>query len=120
MQKTACLPGKAWAGMTMLAFAVGGIAGCSGLPARPRSAVPAEFRAACGHPGAHVTVRQAPVTISHASCDLSGVTISYPRYGGATVPRGSGGVGVSSGFTLEVHPGTLDVTVSATGAPGNA
>jgi hypothetical protein len=46
--------------------------------------------------------------------------ISYPGYGGATVPRGSGGVGTSSGFTLEVHPGTLDVTVVATGPPGNA
>jgi hypothetical protein len=33
----------------------------------------------------------------HASCDLTGVVISYPGYGGATVPRGSGGVGTSSG-----------------------
>ena len=46
--------------------------------------------------------------------------ISYPGYGGATVPRDSGGIGTSSGFTLEIHPGTLDVTVDATGPPGNA
>jgi hypothetical protein len=59
------------------------------------------------------------VTISHIDCDLTGVVISYPRYGGATVPRG-GGIGTSSGFTLVLHPGTLDVTVSATGPPGNA
>jgi hypothetical protein len=32
----------------------------------------------------------------------------------------AGIAGVSSGFTLEVHPGTLDVTVNATGSPGNA
>jgi hypothetical protein len=44
--------------------------------------------------------------------------MSYPGYDGATVPRGSGGVGTSSGSTLEVHPGTLDVTVDATGPPG--
>jgi hypothetical protein len=67
-----------------------------------------------------VTVRKVPVTIRHADCDLTGVVISYPRYGGATVPRGSGGIGTSSGFTLVVHPGTLDVTVNATGPPGNA
>jgi hypothetical protein len=28
--------------------------------------------------------------------------------------------GTSSGFTLVVHPGTPDVTVNATGPPGNA
>jgi hypothetical protein len=34
--------------------------------------------------------------------------ISYPGYGGATVPRGLGatGIGNSLGFTLTVHPGT--------------
>jgi hypothetical protein len=61
-----------------------------------------------------------PVTIPHADCDLTGVMIFYRDYGGATVPRGSGGIGNSSGFSLEVHPGTLDVTVNATGPPGNA
>ena len=67
-----------------------------------------------------MTVRKVPVTVPHAACDLTGVVISYPGYGGATVPRGSGGIGTSSGLTLVVHPGTLDVTVNATGPPGNA
>ncbi|HEY7013040.1 MAG TPA: hypothetical protein VH480_09810 [Streptosporangiaceae bacterium] len=61
------------------------------------------------------------MTVSHAECDLTGVTISYRNYGGATVPSGGGGTGIgtSSGFTLTIHPGTLDVTVNATGVPGN-
>ena len=111
---------RVWAGIAVLAVMAVPIAGCSGLPPGTRSAVPPEFRAACGHPGAHVTVRKVPVTIRHADCDLTDVVISYPRYGGATVLRGSGGIGTSSGFTLVVHPGTLDVTVNATGPPGNA
>lgn len=84
--------------------------------------MPSEFRAACGHPGAHVTVRKVPVTISHAECDLTGVVISYPGHGGATVPRDSRatGIGNSLGLTLTVHPGTLDVTVNVTGVAGNA
>jgi hypothetical protein len=104
-----------------LVFTVVNIAACSSSSPSPRSAIPPEFRAACGHPGAHVTVRKVPVTISHTDCDLTGVAISYRNYGGATVPRGSGGtwIGNSSGFTLTVHPGTLDVTVNATGTPGN-
>jgi hypothetical protein len=106
--------------MAVLAVLAVPIAACGSLPPDTRPAVPPEFRAACGHPGAHVTVRKVPVTIRHAGCDLTGVVISYPHYGGATVPRGSGGIGTSSGFSLVVHPGTLDVTVSATGPPGNA
>jgi hypothetical protein len=43
-----------------------------------------------------------------------------PARATATVPRGGGGIGTSSGFTLVVHPGTLDVTVNAAGPPGNA
>ena len=67
-------------------------------------------------------VRKVPVTVSHAECDLTGVTISYRGYGGATVPDGQGrtGIGTSSGFTLTIHPGSLDVTINATGVPGNA
>lgn len=114
------MPCRVWAGIAVLAVMAVPLAGCGSLPPGTRSAVPPEFRAACGHPGAHVTVRKVPVTIRHADCDLTGVVISYPRYGGATVPRGSGGIGTSSGFTLVVHPGTLDVTVNATGPPGNA
>lgn len=113
-------PRRVWAGIAALVFTGVTFVACGSLPPRPRSAIPPEFQAACGHPGARVTVRKVPVTISHADCDLTGVMISYPGYGGATVPRGGGiGIGNSSGFTLIVHPGTLDVTVNATGIPGN-
>ena len=107
-----------WADMAALAVT---LVACGSSPQPSRPVVPPEFRAACGHPGAYVTVRKVPVTISHAACDLAGVVITYPGYGGATVPRGSGetGIGNSLGFTLTVHPGTLDVTVNATGSPGN-
>jgi hypothetical protein len=51
---------------------------------RDLTAVPSEFRPACGRPGGHVTVRQVPVTVRHAMCDLSGVSLSVPGRGGAT------------------------------------
>jgi hypothetical protein len=110
-----------WAGTAALAVMAVTMVACGSSPQPSRSAVPPEFRAACGHPGAHMTVQNVPVTISHAACDLTGVVISCPGYGGATVPRGSGGTGIgnSLGFILTVHPGTLDVTVNATGSPGN-
>jgi hypothetical protein len=79
---------------------------------------PARIQGACGHPGAHVRVRKVPVTIRHADCNLIGVAITYRGYGGATVSRGSISVGTSSGFTLTIHHGTLDVTVNATGPAG--
>jgi hypothetical protein len=82
--------------------------------------VPPEFRSACGHPGAHVAVRHVPVTIRHADCDLTGVSLSYKNYGGATVPAASGGIGSSGGLTVTVHPGSRDVSVNAGGDPGNA
>jgi hypothetical protein len=109
------------AGTAASAVMVVTMVACGSSPQSPRPAVPPQFRAACGHPGAHVTVRKVPVTISHAACDLTGVVITSPGYGGATVPRGRGGIGIgnSLGFTLTVHPGTLDVTVNATGTPGN-
>ncbi len=89
-------------------------------PAIP-PAIPPEFRAACGHPGAQVEVRKVPVTVSHAACDLTGVAISYRDFGGATVPHGGGGtsIGNSNGFDLAVHSGSLDVTITVTGLPGN-
>jgi hypothetical protein len=112
---------RRWAGTAALAIIAVTMAACGSSPQPSRPAVPPEFRAACGHPGAHVTVRKVPVTISHAACDLTGVAISYPGHRGATVPRGRsvGGIGNSLGFILTVHPGTLDVTVNATGSPGN-
>src|SRR5204863_44046 len=53
---------------------------------RDLTAVPPEFRPACGRPGSRVTVRRVPVTVPHALCDLTGVTLSYPGHGGAVVP----------------------------------
>ncbi len=93
----------------------------SPAPSAARPAIPPEFPAACGHPGAQVEVRRVPVTISHAACDLTGVAVSYRNRGGATVPRNGGGTGIgnSDGFELTVHPGSLDVTITVTGPHGN-
>lgn len=117
------LPGRrpaAWAGMAVIALSALAAAACGNTPPAGQSRVPPAFRAACGRPGTVVLVRKVPITIPHADCDLTGVTISAPGRGGATVPRISGSVGTSSGLTLTIQPGTLDVTVNATGAPGNA
>jgi len=59
-----------------------------------------------------------PVTIPHALCDLTGVAISYPRHGGATVRATPGTIYNRRGFRLTVHPGTLDVTVEVQLRPG--
>jgi hypothetical protein len=112
--------------MAVLVLAAAAVAGCASAAPKPaiptKPATPVEFRPACGHPGAQVEVRKVPVTISHAACDLTGVAISYKNYGGATVPHGGGGtsIGNSGGFELTVHLGSLDVTIAATGTPGNA
>ena len=112
-----------------LVLAAGAVAGCasaapptSSAPPAARPAIPPEFRAACGHPGAKGEVRKVPVTISHSACDLTGVAISYRNRGGATVPQGGGGTGIgnSDGFELTVHSGSLDVTITVTGPHGNA
>jgi hypothetical protein len=87
---------------------------------RDLTAVPPEFRPACGRPGSHVIVRQVPVTIPHALCDLTGVTLSYPGHGGATVTAPGSGVGNSKGFRLEVDARTQDVTITVSGPAGNA
>jgi hypothetical protein len=108
----------------VVAAAAAGCASAAPPPATPpatRPAIPPEFRAACGHPGAQVEVRKVPVTISHAACDLTGVAISYRDFGGATVPHGGGtGIGNSNGFELTVHSGSLDVTITAPATHGNA
>jgi hypothetical protein len=117
----------------VLVLAAAAVAGCASAPApsaspaspaspAARPAIPPEFRAACGHPGAQVEARKVPVTISHAACDLTGVAISYRNRGGATVPLDGGGTGIgnSDGFELTVHPGSLDVTITVTGPHGNA
>ena len=88
---------------------------------RDLTAVPPEFRPACGHPGSHVTVQRVPVTVPHALCDLTGVIVSYPGRGGATVPGSPGrGVANSKGLQLRVDARNRDVTVTVTGPKGNA
>jgi hypothetical protein len=82
---------------------------------RDLMAVPPEFRPACGRPGSHVIVRQVPVTIPHALCDLTGVHLSYPGHGGAVTARPGHGTGNSKGFQVEVDARTLDVTIRVSG-----
>ena len=85
------------------------------------TAVPPEFRPACGRPGSHVVVRQVPVTIPHALCDLTGVMLSYPGHGGAAVTAPPGhGIQNSQGFRLEVDARTRDVTITVTGLEDSA
>ena len=98
-----------------------GAAGCGGssspssLPADAtdaepdrQQAVPAEFAAACGKPGARVGA-PTRIPIGHADCDLTGVTISSPGQGGAVVPGQA--VSNSGGLSLSTNPDG-DVTVS--------
>ena len=111
------------AGLPVTAVALTGIiiVACGRFMPDNLSAVPPEFRPACGHPGAKVVVREVPVTVKHADCDLTGVVISYPGRGGAAVPAEGGvTIGNSIGFKLSVHSGTLDVTITVTGSAGNA
>jgi hypothetical protein len=112
--------------LAVLVLAAAAVAGCastappSATPSPRAPAIPAEFRAACGHPGAQVEIRKVPVTIRHAACDLTGVAVSYRNRGGATVPSSAEGIGNSDGFDLTVHPGSLDVTITVTGPHGSA
>lgn len=74
--------------------------------------MPEEFRDACGNPGAIVEVRSQTVTVRHADCDLTGVTLR--RNGvGAVVPAPGQGVANSGGITVETDGATSDVTVTA-------
>jgi hypothetical protein len=95
--------------------------GHSRIVCRDLTPVPPEFRPACGHPGSKVTVRQVPVTVPHALCDLTGVILSYPGHGGAEVRDIPGrGVGNSKGIQVEVDAHTMDVTVTLSGLRRNA
>jgi hypothetical protein len=82
---------------------------------RDLTAVPPEFRPARGRPGSSVIVRQVPVTIPHALCDLTGVTLSYPGHGGAITPFPGEGVANSMGFQAETDARTRDVTITVSG-----
>jgi hypothetical protein len=96
-------------------------AGKGQVVGRDLTAVPPEFRPACGRPGSDVTVRRVPVTVPHALCDLTGVILSYPGRGGAAVPDAPGsGVANSQGFRVQVDAHTQDVTVTVSGPAGNA
>ncbi|HEU0238152.1 MAG TPA: hypothetical protein VFR11_02580 [Micromonosporaceae bacterium] len=64
--------------------------------------MPAEFRAACGHPGRTVVVQRVPVTVRHADCDLTGVTI---RYGHAAVDVPTPGLTASTVVDLVAPDG---------------
>jgi hypothetical protein len=59
--------------------------------------------------------------ILDALCDLTGVSLSYPGRGGATVSVPPGYmIANSGGFRLGVDADTGDVTINVTGVPGNA
>ena len=89
--------------------------GHGGTICRDLTAIPPEFRSACGRPGSHVIVRQVPVLIPHALCDLTGVHLSYPGHGGAVTPRPGHGTGNSKGFQVEADGRTLDVGITVRG-----
>jgi len=78
------------------------------------AAVPTEFRAACGHHGAVVTVKRAPVTIAHAACDLTGVTIIYGLAQAAVPKPGATASTVVDTFAPTDEPTHLNVAVDAT------
>lgn len=116
-------------GMMALPVALVVLSGCAGVSGReavtastppptartiPSSAdsVPAEFKAACGRPGAEVITHRLHVVIKHAECDLAGVVI-INQGRGVTVPMDPGGVGSSSGVSVQVARGTEDVSFTA-------
>jgi hypothetical protein len=83
--------------------------------------VPTEFRPACGRPGRTVVVRHVPVTVRHADCDLTGVTIAYGHAGALVPPPGEGATeivdlvapdGQPTEITVATATGTSDVTVT--------
>ncbi len=104
----------------MLAVAVLLLAGgCAkaqspGAPALSVPQVPVEFQAACGQPGAKVTVTAVPVTVRHADCDLTGVQIAYGLVQ-VTVPApGSQSAATADTFAKTDQPTHIEVSVDAT------
>ena len=81
-----------------------------------QSSVPEEFREACGKPGSTVTTERSAVTVKHADCDLTGVTISRNGWGGASVPAIGEGVGSSSGLSI-TRSANGDVSFRVQGEP---
>jgi len=77
--------------------------------ASARPGVPQEFWAACGKPGRTVEVKSVPVTVRHADCDLTGVSLVYRGLGGVVVPEP--GTGVTGNF--DAVEGAIGGSVSA-------
>jgi hypothetical protein len=72
------LTAKACAMACAIGALTGAVSGCAqNTSGSPNGAPPAEFRPACGQPGARVQVRSVPVTIEHRACDLTGVEVRY-------------------------------------------
>ena len=90
--------------------------------ASPRAGVPPELWAACGKPGSTVEVEAVPVTVRHADCDLSGVTLMHAGVGMAVPKPGEGGAGFfeappggsSRSASVSRDEATKDVTFSVT------
>ena len=74
----------------------------------PDSRVPPEFRHACGKPGSTVDVRNAPVTVRQAACDLTGVTLELDGIG-TYVPAPGEGVSAIGDAVLGSTSGSLRV-----------
>ena len=81
-----------------------------------QSSVPEEFREACGNPGSTVTTERSAVTVKHADCDLTGVTILREGWGGALIPEVGVGVGSSSGLSI-TRAANGDVSFRVQGEP---
>jgi hypothetical protein len=104
----------------LAAIAALSAAACASTPS-PRSGIPPEFAAACGHPGVEVTVTAVPVTIAHRACDLRGVVVRYGAVG-ATVPTQlgvavNGAAGVVAAGTSPVP--ALEIQISVAAATGD-
>jgi hypothetical protein len=100
-------------GAALLLAGCGTSGGTEALTAPP----PPEFAAACGHPGTVVVVKQLPVVVPHATCDLTGVVVRHAGVG-VTVPR-SGDARVdaqgpaAATLVASVAARTGDVTIHA-------
>lgn len=69
------------------------------------------MQAACGHPGRHVQLKQVPLTVDKADCDLTGVVVSY-RNAGAVVPDHPGGVSGFADGTTAATSGSISIRVT--------
>lgn len=89
------------------------LAGCahSSTPIHPddglgdQSAVPVEFRPACGQMNVVVTVKTVPVTVKHVDCDLSRAVIQY-GLAQASVPE----PGKTQSTTVDTFAATTEPT----------